>query len=114
MFKLSALRHTNKGTNPTIDKIISEIINKTISKTAKTHKTKATVLEIEIQMLALIIIEVTINVLIKATAIGVTIVKAVRTTKINPICLIPLSQINSAKRRKSNAKILIFALFAIS
>lgn len=48
LLKLSALRHTNKSTNPTIDKTISKIIDETISKTAKTHKTKATILEIEI------------------------------------------------------------------
>lgn len=65
-------------------------------------------------MLALIIIEATINVLVKAIAIRVIIIKAVRTTKINPICPIPLDQINSTKKRKSNAKTLTFALFAVS
>lgn len=112
LLKLSALKHTNEGTNPTINKIINKTINETISKTVKTRKTKAMILETKVQTLALITIKATINVLIKARTIEI-IVKIAKTS--NPACrLILLGQINSVKRRKSDAKITTYALYVVS
>lgn len=111
MLKLSVSKHTNEDIDPTINKTTSKIINEMV----KTHRTKAAILETKIQTLALTTIKTTISIqLVKATIIGVTIVKAIKTAKINPIRPTLRGQTNSAKRKKNNAKTTICASFVVS